>query len=657
MKKVLTLIIVFCMAFFGAVGFTACGEESTTQKLSAPSVKLTENVSSWEEDLNADKFEISLDGNLSYVENTVTSKTLTDGQTLKLRAVGNGINYTTSDWSNSVTYTAGTSAPSATKLSAPTVTLSSTGLASWSAVANASGYAYKINGGAETQTAATSVQLTDGQSIQVKAVGDGTNYTDSDYSTAKTYTAGSSTPTPTPTQAPTYIGITASTEEPSANDASSIMPMSTSLLLSMRVSLEESLRSYLSDSNNALGDTVPMESDYQIYSSAGNTVYIQIWLNNPDQNTILSLKLNGMKYQSGGALQSFFVEDGDSYLNCVYVAVTIPANTYQEVSYEVTEIEYVEGANISQDGKSVLIDQDKDTVAIGLPYEQSLPTVEISNATQTASSISFNASVSDEDGFVALVGGWLRVIIYDQNNQILAQQKLTNGNNTVTFNDLSAETYYNVMAFVLADTRDGNGVYVHTVASTGCRTESVLSCNIQSELLQNAQTGKYYPSIRINAQLSDSSFSFTKVEVCNWSDWGENEEVLYTAAFDGAIDSIVADLLNGQTYVVKVYYKNASNIEQAYRDYVHIENLEYPWLYEHCLAYGLIDDAILGFDFGTNKSNFDNLTIKIIDEYSKQYLAEDALYLLDNPNAVAELEAQWNNHEDGWEEIYDRWYK
>ena len=175
-KKVLFLLLVVCMVLTALVGLTSCDDDeptTTPQKLSAPVVTLTDNVATWEADTNADKFEISLDGNLSYVENSVTSKTLTDGQTFKIRAVGDGSAYSTSDWSNSVTYTAVTPAPQPTKLGTPTVTISGEGLASWTAVANASSYVYKINGGAETSTTATSVQLTDGQSIVVKAIGNG----------------------------------------------------------------------------------------------------------------------------------------------------------------------------------------------------------------------------------------------------------------------------------------------------------------------------------------------------------------------------------------------------------------------------------------------------------------------------------------------------
>ena len=414
-KRLVSFLLVVCTVIFGTFSLIACENTNVPtppQKLAAPVVTLTESVAAWEADTNADKFELSLDGNLSYVENTVTSKALTDGQSFKLRAVGDGVNYSTSDWSNSVTYTASSPSPQPIKLSTPTVTVSSEGLASWSAVANASGYAYKINGGTETPTTATSVQLLNGQNIVVKAVGDGTNYTDGDYSAPQTFTAS----TPTPTGAPTYLGILASNEEPTANEKPSGLPQKT---YAARASFDEILKAYLSDANNSLGDAVPTASSYSVYSTAGNTVYVQIWLNNPDQNTILSLKLNGTKYQSGGALQSFFIQDGTTYLNCVYVAVTVPSGSHTEISYEVTEIEYVEGTNINQDGKAVLIDETNDTVVIGLPYAQAVPSVILSNPAATAAALSFDLAVTDEGNLVALTGSWLRAVLYTQNGEIV----------------------------------------------------------------------------------------------------------------------------------------------------------------------------------------------------------------------------------------------
>ena len=77
-------------------------------------------------------------------------------------------------------------------LAAPVVSVSTEGKAEWKAIENASGYAYKINDGDEKATNETSVTLTDGQSIQVKAVGDGTNYSDSAWSVKVTYKASTS---------------------------------------------------------------------------------------------------------------------------------------------------------------------------------------------------------------------------------------------------------------------------------------------------------------------------------------------------------------------------------------------------------------------------------------------------------------------------------
>ena len=80
-------------------------------------------------------------------------------------------------------------APKAIKLDAPVVTVDDNGVATWKAVANASSYTYKIDDGKEVNVNTNKVALTDGQSIQVKAVGDGKKFTDSDYSAAVTYKA------------------------------------------------------------------------------------------------------------------------------------------------------------------------------------------------------------------------------------------------------------------------------------------------------------------------------------------------------------------------------------------------------------------------------------------------------------------------------------
>lgn len=118
MKKTRLLINLLAMAALlcGVFVFASCGgggdnndsDKPKSQKLATPVVTLEGDVATWSASDFADKFEISVNGALSYIENSVTSKKLSDGQTFKIRAIGDGTNYTNSDWSNSVSYTAPT---------------------------------------------------------------------------------------------------------------------------------------------------------------------------------------------------------------------------------------------------------------------------------------------------------------------------------------------------------------------------------------------------------------------------------------------------------------------------------------------------------------------------------------------------------------------
>ncbi|MDE7106969.1 MAG: hypothetical protein K2O39_01455, partial [Clostridiales bacterium] len=79
--------------------------------------------------------------------------------------------------------------PNVSTLAAPTITIDIDGEATWGEVTNASGYAFKINDGDEQTAENREVQLENAQSVAVKAKGDGVNYADSEWSTAKTYKA------------------------------------------------------------------------------------------------------------------------------------------------------------------------------------------------------------------------------------------------------------------------------------------------------------------------------------------------------------------------------------------------------------------------------------------------------------------------------------
>lgn len=166
--------------------FSAIQTYNATQ-LDAPYIELDGNEAVWEAIDGATGYICEING-VAQDKITATSVSLKHGDTVKVKAVGNGETSKDSDWSNEETY-------EAEALATPAVTLTELG-ASWEAVANATGYAYKVNGGAVQTTSELSVNLSGGDTIEVKAIGDGIYYSDSAFSAVKTYEASAlATPT------------------------------------------------------------------------------------------------------------------------------------------------------------------------------------------------------------------------------------------------------------------------------------------------------------------------------------------------------------------------------------------------------------------------------------------------------------------------------
>ena len=167
---------------------SACGKKNKATRLDSPAVTISsEGVAQWKEIEHASGYAYRVD-NGDEISTDQTSVTLTEGQSIVVKAVGDGKAYLDSGWSQIKTYTK--PSPSAPKtLSTPVVAISADGMAHWSKITGALMYAYKVNDGPEQETTTLYVALNDGDSIVVKAVGDGTNYYDSAWSAKKTYDA------------------------------------------------------------------------------------------------------------------------------------------------------------------------------------------------------------------------------------------------------------------------------------------------------------------------------------------------------------------------------------------------------------------------------------------------------------------------------------
>ena len=187
------LALVLCLAsceltFEG--GTPSGGTQSV--KLATPQVTVTGGgIATWNAVEHAVGY-VYLIGDEAEQETTARSVTLNAGESIRVKAKGNG-NYLDSDYSAAVTYSPDEGTPDeetrVLPLPTPVITLGNDGVASWEAISGAVGYRYVLQGEAET-TSLTSLQLSDGDTLKVQAIGDGATATDSAYSRLVTYTEG-----------------------------------------------------------------------------------------------------------------------------------------------------------------------------------------------------------------------------------------------------------------------------------------------------------------------------------------------------------------------------------------------------------------------------------------------------------------------------------
>ena len=168
--------------------------EGDPVQLDAPQISLNDNVISWGAVSNADYYEVYENGNFAARQAATTyriTKTAVGEYVYKVCAISASTAYTTSGFSNTVTYKIEPQVEPAEPLETPVITLSDN-VITWSAIEHATAYEIYENGTRLTQVTASPYTITNtvaGEWVyKIKAISSDTvHYSPSDFSNTVTY--------------------------------------------------------------------------------------------------------------------------------------------------------------------------------------------------------------------------------------------------------------------------------------------------------------------------------------------------------------------------------------------------------------------------------------------------------------------------------------
>ena len=273
----------------------------------------------------------------------------------------------------------------------------------------------------------------------------------------------------------------------------------------------------------------PAEDMY--YAQKNQAVNIVIKLYNPDSFEILSFTLNGERYASymfeyGSNMEEIIIKVDDLSSAGVF-------------DYTIDQIKYVDGTEI----KDVIINADK-TVKIGV-WEENMVTAEISNMTANLSRISLSVNVSDSYKLMESSGQTPKAYLYD-GKSVVQEKEFSLGMQNITFENLNANSLYQVAIVGYYDDLTGNSTKYHTLCKNAMYTESIVSFSVP--------------------EITETSASWQYV----WNDNFENKNITSLALYleddkvqDLAVDATsVEGLLSGRVYAIEATYKNLQNEDE-----------------------------------------------------------------------------------------------
>lgn len=195
MRKKIGLITMAAVLLISVFALSACSKKANPTRLTAPTnLQISETTLTWTAVANASSYKVDIDGtehSASAATYDLSALTTAKTYTIKVKAIGNGTAYTDSDWSQAKSYVVSEQIAQPQQLPVPANHKIEGKYFSWDDVENATGYKVSLND-VEYNQSISSYWLGDLTTagtyvLKVKAIGDGEAFTDSAWSSEKSY--------------------------------------------------------------------------------------------------------------------------------------------------------------------------------------------------------------------------------------------------------------------------------------------------------------------------------------------------------------------------------------------------------------------------------------------------------------------------------------
>ena len=352
-----------------------------------------------------------------------------------------------------------------------------------------------------------------------------------------------------------------------------------------------SYQSILIDGENPVSDGVLQT----FYKQKEESILVQVNISNPDNAEIASIKINGINYRTNR-----FTENSTSTM--IEFSMLAP-DEHGEHLFEVDEVVYRDGAIMRG------VDATSNHQFQVFVYRD-LPLLSRVDYSLEKDEISIVFSLIDEDE--TIIGDGAVVKLYT-NDAVVREQVLSEGTQTITFDNLFTDQQYEVRVYASYNLEDGFGLReevllyddIYTTASNRQPTASIE----RIQLFENR--------IVFDVDLLDNDETLLE----NGLTVGlfEDDVLIESRTFDQAVDDVVFDdLFSNSTYAIRVLGSfNLRNGEGVREDVLldqHVFTTQIQYLPEPEIINLEVTNERINFDVDLNDPNgvFDVLSMKAI---------------------------------------------